>query len=326
MLYNYCPLPDFPDTIMSPPALPQELCDFVVDHMHAERPALGACALVCRAWVPASRFHLFEHISLTRDEGHAAARLNDLLASPHATIAGAVRRLDLYNALAPIQVRDSLTGCVHVKKLVEIVPRISQLHRIHTLTLSDLPFDILPAFSEVHTLFLVGITAGPGLLRLAEYLPSLTNLTFQRVHAIPYRPPASPTGPSPPRMEKLRCVTVRGSSIAFLGWMAVLAPHTSTLDLGELHPSEVPYLTRYLQALGRSLESLELGLSAGTDVREFTWDEVARVLGKTTRLSVSFDVLEWPAEEEKDEGNTESRLRACFPELEKRGMLDVRYG
>ncbi|KAJ6550848.1 hypothetical protein DFH09DRAFT_988700, partial [Mycena vulgaris] len=68
---------------MSRAALPRELCDFVVDYLHAERPTLGSCALVCRAWVPASRFHLFERISLSQNDGHAAARLNDLLESPH---------------------------------------------------------------------------------------------------------------------------------------------------------------------------------------------------------------------------------------------------
>ncbi|KAJ6535073.1 hypothetical protein B0H19DRAFT_964200, partial [Mycena capillaripes] len=56
---------------MSRASLPRELCDLVVDYLHADRASLGSCALVCRAWVPASRFHLFEYISLTEHEARA---------------------------------------------------------------------------------------------------------------------------------------------------------------------------------------------------------------------------------------------------------------
>ncbi|KAJ7482545.1 hypothetical protein FB451DRAFT_1364566 [Mycena latifolia] len=310
--------------------LPRELCDFIVDYLHENPPSLGSCALVCRAWVPASRFHLFERISLSDSDGYAAARLNDLLASPHATFAFAVRRLDFHNALAPVQIREPRTGRVHVKSLLEIVPRISQLRQIHTLSLSDLPFEILRSFAKVHMLHLVGITAGPALLRLAKYLPSLTHLTFKRVHAIPHRTSTSESGASASTLANLRHITVRGSSIAFLGWVAALAPCITALDLRDFCPSEVPYLTEYLEALEGSLESLELGLSPGTALREFAWDELAPLLGRTTRLVVCFEIPDKHGEEGEDSGNEgdndrgESMLRAVFPELQKNGMLEVR--
>ncbi|KAJ7739223.1 hypothetical protein DFH07DRAFT_840253 [Mycena maculata] len=43
-------------------ALPR---DAIIDNLHAD-PALCVCALVCRSWVPASRFHRFEEISLSQ--------------------------------------------------------------------------------------------------------------------------------------------------------------------------------------------------------------------------------------------------------------------
>ncbi|KAJ7753636.1 hypothetical protein DFH07DRAFT_774037 [Mycena maculata] len=311
------------DTAMSCTTLPRELCDFVVDYLHAERAALGTCALVCRAWVPASRFHLFEHISLAANEGHAAARLDALLASPHATFVPAVRQLDLYDALSPVQIRQPGTGRIEIKTLLELVPKISQLHHIHSLALSDLPFDILPAFSKVHTLYLVGITAGPALLRLAAYLPRLTHLTLRRVHAIPYRASSPPATAPPPPLENLRTVTVRGSSIAFLGWIGILAPCVVTLEIGDLYPSEMPYLTEYLQVLEGPLERLDLGLSPGTSACEFAWDELARALGTEARLVVRFYVLETDEAEDEDdsEGNI---LRSQLSELDKRGMLEVK--
>ncbi|KAJ7757996.1 hypothetical protein B0H16DRAFT_1536427 [Mycena metata] len=304
-------------------ALPRELCDLVIDYLHAERATLCSCALVCRAWIPASRFHLFAHISLTEHEGHVAARLNELLASPHATFASAVRSLDFYNALSPVQIRHARTGRIQVKTLVEIVPRIAQLHHIHTLTLSDLPLGILPAFSKVKTLSLVGITAGPVLLQLAMHLPKLTRLTLKRVHAIPYRASSPACGPE---VRSLQRLTIRGSSLAFLGWLAVLAPRTSTLDLGDFCPSEVAYLAEYLRKLVRPLAQLHLGLSQGADVHEFAWEELVRVLGVGTRLIVCMVQREGESGVEGDEQDDEdvSILRFQFRELEKRGMLDVR--
>ncbi|KAJ7763412.1 hypothetical protein B0H16DRAFT_1527805 [Mycena metata] len=304
--------------------LPRELYDLVVDYLHAERATLGSCALVCRAWIPASRFHLFAHISLTEHEGHVAARLNELLASPHATFASAVRSLDFYNALSPVQIRHSRTGRIQVKTLVEIVPRIAQLHHIQTLTLSDLPLGILPAFSKVKTLSLVGITAGPVLLQLATHLPKLTRLTLKRVHAIPYR--ASSPAACGPEVKSLQRLAIRGSSLAFLGWLAVLAPRTSTLDLGDFCPSEVAYLSEYLRKLDRPLAQLHLGLSQGADVREFAWEELVRVLGVGTRVIVCMDQPERESGVEGDEQDDEdvSILRFQFRELEKRGMLVVR--
>lgn len=44
--------------------LPPELCDRIIDYLFCDRCALSACALTCRAWLPASRLHLFRHVRL----------------------------------------------------------------------------------------------------------------------------------------------------------------------------------------------------------------------------------------------------------------------
>ncbi|KAJ7668781.1 hypothetical protein DFH06DRAFT_207625 [Mycena polygramma] len=316
-------------------ALPRELCDLVVDYLHAERAALGVCALVCRAWVPASRFHLFEHIALTEHTAYAAACLNEILASPHATLAPAVRSLHLFGALAPVRIAHPRTGRVQLKTLLEIVPRIRQFTHVRTLALSDLPFDLFSAFPRIRSLSLAGITAGPALLRLARCLPSLTHLTLKRVHAIPYRV-SSPQTVSPlytREIKTLRHITIRGSSPAFLGWLAVLAPYTRTLALGDLCPSEMPYLTAFLSELQGPLDSLELGLSDGTAVREFAWDELTDALGTGTSLMVCIDESRLEeSQSETSEGERKERhasesalLHAQFADLERRGMLDVRW-
>ncbi|KAJ7590178.1 hypothetical protein C8J56DRAFT_1163812 [Mycena floridula] len=46
--------------------IPFETSDVIIDHLHDDVPALKQCALVCKNWLPATRFHLFSvvHLSL----------------------------------------------------------------------------------------------------------------------------------------------------------------------------------------------------------------------------------------------------------------------
>lgn len=45
-------------------AVPPELVDRVIDHLFDDNFSLAACALVCKDWLPASRYHLFRVINL----------------------------------------------------------------------------------------------------------------------------------------------------------------------------------------------------------------------------------------------------------------------
>ncbi|KAK0202402.1 hypothetical protein DFS33DRAFT_1339852 [Desarmillaria ectypa] len=73
--------------------LPTELCNLVIDYLHDSKPSLFACSLVCRAWVPECRFHLFQKLRLCRD---TADPFFQLFESPHATLASAhIRELDV---------------------------------------------------------------------------------------------------------------------------------------------------------------------------------------------------------------------------------------
>ncbi len=73
--------------------LPTELCNLIIDHLHDSKPSLFACSLVCRAWVPECRFHLFHKVVLYRD---TADLFFQLFESPHATISSAhTRGLDV---------------------------------------------------------------------------------------------------------------------------------------------------------------------------------------------------------------------------------------
>ncbi|KAF8994000.1 hypothetical protein BDQ17DRAFT_1252314, partial [Cyathus striatus] len=40
-------------------SIPLEIAEMIIDHLHLHTKALKACSLVCRDWVPSTRYHLF---------------------------------------------------------------------------------------------------------------------------------------------------------------------------------------------------------------------------------------------------------------------------
>jgi hypothetical protein len=47
---------------------PQELQEMFIDHLHDDAKALRATSLVCKAWLPPSRFHTFQTVKLASRE------------------------------------------------------------------------------------------------------------------------------------------------------------------------------------------------------------------------------------------------------------------
>ena len=72
---------------------PPELKDRIIDHLRESKAALATCSLVSKDWVPSSRFHLFNNISLQPDNVQS---LVELLDSPYSTISQHTRRVHLY--------------------------------------------------------------------------------------------------------------------------------------------------------------------------------------------------------------------------------------
>ncbi|KAF7337381.1 hypothetical protein MSAN_02264200 [Mycena sanguinolenta] len=230
-------------------ALPPELWDAILDHLHHDRATLRAAALVCRTWVPTSRFYLFEDISLSPKYPARAAYLNALLMSPHSTIAPAVRKLALPGALTPIQVCTP-SGVRQFTSLIGLVPSLAYLPRLVELEVSDLA--LAGAWKTVERLTLTGVCAGPGLLRVVQALPRLTQLTLECVTAIVYHGGGRAVESGP------RTVAICGSSLAFLGWAALAAPHVVTLSVDTLVSAELHFLAEYLCVLGATLQHLDL--------------------------------------------------------------------
>ncbi|KAF8183324.1 hypothetical protein K438DRAFT_1144488 [Mycena galopus ATCC 62051] len=233
-------------------ALPPELWDAILDHLHHDRAALRAAALVCRIWVPTTRFYLFEDITLSPKCPARAACLNALLMSPYATIAPAVRKLAVPGALTPVELRCA-GGVRHLTTLVGLIPGLGQLPRLKELELSDYPLRFLDGLKTVERITLTGVCAGAGLLRIVHALPQLAQLTLDGVAAVLYH-----SGGHAIVESTVRRVTIRGSSLAFLGWLALAAPHVAALSVDTLVSSELQFLAEYLAVLGATLQELEL--------------------------------------------------------------------
>lgn len=82
---------------MPPPvSLPPELTDTIIDHLHDDKPSLSACGMTSRAWIPASRFHLFSGITVTPKTAAPLLTLLESRSSP-SSIAPIVRSVELQN-------------------------------------------------------------------------------------------------------------------------------------------------------------------------------------------------------------------------------------
>lgn len=83
-------------TMCTLPLLPLELCEGIIDNIQDDIPSLSSCALVCRHWLPRSRYHLFgtvnissrRHVYRLRDILHGCAPIGELVHSLTLLLAG----------------------------------------------------------------------------------------------------------------------------------------------------------------------------------------------------------------------------------------------
>lgn len=60
-------------------ALPNELCDRIIDHLHDSPAALATCSLVCSSWLSAAWYHTFAQRHLTQAVRDGRSRIVELL-------------------------------------------------------------------------------------------------------------------------------------------------------------------------------------------------------------------------------------------------------
>jgi hypothetical protein len=113
-------------------ALPPELVDRIIDHLHDHQVSLKACALTCRTWRFASQYHFFKTVGLP-GEGRAEELLDIVIRSP------SVARLVEQVAFRDIRVSQPWMGnSVTLPILAGYLPSVNRVSI--TLALGSSPF------------------------------------------------------------------------------------------------------------------------------------------------------------------------------------------
>src|ERR1700722_12374878 len=138
-------------------AISNEIQDRILDFLHDSKPTLMACALVCRAWVPTSRYHLFHDIQLHVDGSDTTAKL---FKNPNCTILSCVHLEILGNFTAPMMDITELLQCLPTR----LTPTSLRLGYWPS-TLDRRTLETLSLFSSIQRL-------------------SLDNMTFRDLHCL----------------------------------------------------------------------------------------------------------------------------------------------
>ncbi|KAH9935367.1 uncharacterized protein B0H18DRAFT_1114125 [Fomitopsis serialis] len=221
------------------PYLPPELTDHIIDYLHTDSRSLAACALTCRQWLPASRYHRFGHIML---QIHTCMKFAWLLeASPE--LARAVRSIKLHNLLYVVRAWNNVSleflgALTAVTELtLDNMRMAGGVHRaflrtlpaLRELTLRDCWFETLHDFAALLSSF-----------QNLEYvsISLLIGLTYAVEPPLPSLPPGLHT------IELAELVWDRIPALALLNWLKDIPNPRTILTLScnvmwEVWPTEV---------------------------------------------------------------------------------------
>lgn len=246
------------------PRFSQEITDQVIDHLHDDKPALSACALVHRSWLPAARLHIFEKIELVddRDMDEIDAVVDMLSRSPG--VALSVQSLTIARRMI-------LPKSFSVRALKCLVYLIS----LHELTLED---NFCFAWSEEEISgFFNCLSARSDTIRslslrhvmlcdlidvayILEYVPLLRNLCLSHVITLD-RPSAFAryVADVPRPIPRLTVLSLEDPSPTFKITSLLLEPALFTLKVASLEfAGETSNLPTLLDRIGLDLKDLTL--------------------------------------------------------------------
>jgi hypothetical protein len=153
--------------IPSGPVFPPEITDLIIHQFSPNFPALRICSLVCRAWVPASHYILYETLSL---RGEDILDFLEIIEPAENTYFAGLRALDL-----------SLCENGPTASLVVLFPRF---HSLAFIRVSSSIFHYeFPIVSSVTTLEFLSVQfrSFAAFTNLLSRVPNLKKLEFEKV-------------------------------------------------------------------------------------------------------------------------------------------------
>ncbi|KAI0636453.1 hypothetical protein C8Q77DRAFT_1092801 [Trametes polyzona] len=250
-----------------PHRLPQELVDQAIDHLWNDRETLSACSLVCHAWLPSARTHLFRDQRLTGAK--ACTRFEALLESVP-DVARYVRKLTINEPMSATYAQNwisrvpALVAQLHRLTTLELVglhyvslrnsapETLAALSRLTALVFADVYFD---SFADVHIL----LSAARNIRDLCFYRVSWANPSCAS-----YKKSLPVTAPPP--LRRL-VIDSWASSEMLRKWLIPSAEHLGvrTLMVRWRERESIDALNGLLRACGTALESLYLELPTSID-------------------------------------------------------------
>ena len=238
----------------TPPRLPAELTDTIIDLLHDEEDALANCSLVCKAWLPATRYHIFENLLL--DPWNTEAFI-DMKNHPLATVAPYIHHLTI----------DQIKHRYH-QTLNNVFVRLPNFPILQRLDLKSISWGrigdearntAISAFKGVTELELSfsDFTTPDQFIELVSNLTSLRSLSVQYVSWTEDTPVTFSQQNAPPKLHVIKLGGLGSGPI--LDWLAMQKPIIDTLSIC-LIPEEADSVNRYLGVLGPSLLHLSVHL------------------------------------------------------------------
>jgi hypothetical protein len=240
--------------------LPVELTDRIIDFLHSQRRTLAICSLVCKGWVPASRYHFFQELRLNPFQ---PIDLLELIQSPTSTLTTCLPKLF-------IDVEPSTFHLAKDRFLGQIEPIMCKFEGVKSLRLrsswtpkgEDLakwyakitnldirlthfyfPVDFLKFIALFHSLETFTLD-----LKYFEWSCSFDGLVDRK--SIPFT--------FPPSLHTLRIMRIGQR----LEWLVSVVKFTAVTDveLYYIDQTDLPGVQQLLQALGPSVLRLHLNL------------------------------------------------------------------
>jgi len=236
--------------------LPHEVVDLIIDFLHNDRHTLATCAIVCRSWLPSSRYHLFSRVDLSLSDIEHFAKL---FKRPKSTFPSYIQSLSLAGNASSAQQRAPYVGWTYLEGL-DAVDSL-YLRHIEREALQPLAHSkLLSSFHHLTRLDIAGIFCHSfdDVLDIICTYPHLRELS---VSAIWWQVPGSQTFKQDLALPCLRTLHLPSPPAPLLEW---LLARPSTLDVEALHMRRVPAIQSrliglFLRRLGSSLKHLEIG-------------------------------------------------------------------
>ncbi|KAJ6598460.1 hypothetical protein DFH09DRAFT_1022780 [Mycena vulgaris] len=270
--------------------MPQEIVDMVIDSLvdspggyySRDNETLATCALVCRSWVPRTRYHLFSNITLNRK----VAEFGELLRSDKCTFTPYVRDISVFRTWTDPsdQAFDKLGKDLKRLKNVTKLSLDGMFHACAPWADFMCGFENVTEFSVRFHLTgnsncVFGMIHMLPALQQLRVIPMVAPVVFWNRKPPPPSIDIPPPYLTPPR--HLHSLKTGGETtlhmLAWLKWYTRLA-QIDTLDLSPGPAADAPHLNDFLPRMSATLHHLHLHEETKLSVAEYRFASFIDIL------------------------------------------------